>query len=101
MLGAAWTGSRTAATAALAACSSIATLACSTASVLPPQEVPVVESIGDGVVRFGGQDAWVAVDYRFARQSPGEPWLLLDVGATAADGRRATIERSKVFVRSP
>jgi len=78
-----------------------AALGCSTANVLPPQEVPVLESIGDGVVRFGGQDAWVVVDYRFARLSAGAPWLLLDVGATAADGRRATIERGKVFVRSP
>ncbi len=95
------TMSRLRLTAAIAGLVAAAALGCSTANVLPPQEAPVLESIGDGVVRFGGQDAWVVVDYRFARISTGEPWLLLDIGATAADGRRATIERDKVFVRSP
>jgi len=88
-------------TAGLAFLVSVAALGCSTANVLPPQEVPVLESIGDGVVRYGGPDAWVVVDYRFARLSTGAQWLVLDIGATAADGRRATIERSAVFVRSP
>lgn len=80
---------------------SVATFGCSTANVLPPQEVPVLESIGNGVVRYGDQVAWVVVDYRFARLGGGEPWLILDVGVTAADGQRATISRSGVFVRSP
>jgi hypothetical protein len=88
-------------TTTLAASICLALLGCSTAAVLPPQEVPVLESIGDGVVRYGGPDAWVVVDYRFARLSTGAPWLVLDIGATAADGRRATIERGNVFVRSP
>jgi hypothetical protein len=78
-----------------------ATFGCSTASVLPPQEVPVLESLGSGVVRYGGPVAWVVVDYRFARLDTGEPWLVLDVGVTAADGQRATISRSEIFVRSP
>jgi len=80
---------------------SVATFGCSTANVLPPQDVPVLESIGDGVVRYGGQVAWVVVDYRFARLNTGAPWLILDVGVTAADGKRATISRSEIFARSP
>jgi len=74
---------------------------CTTSSVLPPQQTPVLEPIGDGVVRYGGSDVWVAVDYRFARLSAGERWLLLDVGVTGAHNRSATIERNRVFVRSP
>jgi hypothetical protein len=74
---------------------------CATSSVLPPQPAPVLEPIGDGVVRYGGSEVWVAVDYRFARLSAGERWLLLDVGVTGADNRSATVERSRVFVRSP
>lgn len=85
----------------LVVAAALAASACATGSVLPPQETPVIESIGDGVVRFGGQDAWVVVDYRFARLSAGEKWLLVDVGVTAADGRKATVEREQVFVRSP
>jgi hypothetical protein len=80
---------------------SIVTFGCSTANVLPPQDAPVLESIGQGVVRYGGQVAWVMVDYRFARLNTGGQWLVLDVGVTAADGKRATISRSEIFVRSP
>jgi len=80
---------------------SVATLGCSTANVLPPQEVPLLESIGNGVVRYGGQVAWVVVDYRFARLGTGGSWLILDVGVTAADGQRATISRNEIFIRSP
>ena len=91
----------TAWTVTVAALMSIAMLGCSTANVLPPQEVPILESVGDGVVRYGGPVAWVVVDYRFARRSTGASWLVLDVGVTAADGQRATITRGQVFVRSP
>jgi hypothetical protein len=80
---------------------SVATFGCSTANVLPPQEVPVLESIGNGVVRYGGQVAWVVVDYRFALLGTQGSWLILDVGVTAADGQRATISRNAIFVRSP
>jgi hypothetical protein len=78
-----------------------ATMGCSTANVLPPQEQPVLESIGDGVLRYGGPNAWVVVDHRFARLSTGAPWLILDIGVTAADGQRATISRAGIFARSP
>lgn len=74
---------------------------CSTANVLPSQEVPVLESIGNGVVRYGGEVVWVVVDSRFARLGTGRSWLILDVGVTAADGQRATISRGEIFVRSP
>lgn len=78
-----------------------AAAACATGSLLSPQQTPVLEPVGDGVVRFGGSDVWFAVDYRFARLSTGERWLLLNVGVTAADGRTAKVERSRVFLRSP
>jgi hypothetical protein len=70
-------------------------------STLAPQATPVVERIGDGVERYGGSDLWVVVEYQFADMSLGEEWLMLDVAATAAEGRTATIERDRVFVRTP
>ena len=84
-----------------AAVLAVVAVACATGSVLPSQETPVVEPIGEGVVRYGGQDIWVIVDYDFGRQSTGERWLLLDVGVTAANGRKAKVLRDNVFVRSP
>jgi len=73
---------------------------CTTAT-LAPQATPVLERIGDGVERYGGSDLWVVVEYQFADMSLGEEWLMLDVAATAAEGRTATINRDRVFVRTP
>ena len=73
---------------------------CATTGMRPRSE-PIVEQIGDGVERYGGPDLWVVVEYQYASMSLGEEWLMLDVAATAADGRSATIRRDQVFVRTP
>jgi hypothetical protein len=73
---------------------------CSSAS-LAPQQVPVVEQLGNGVERYGGADLWVVLEYQFAAMSLGEEWLMLDVTATGADGRTVTVQRDRIFVRTP
>lgn len=62
---------------------------------------PVLETLGDGILRYQGQDVWMVVEYEFAAATIGSRWLFLDVAATAADGRSATIRREDVFVRTP
>ena len=48
-----------------------------------------------------GTDLGVLVEYQYAATAIGARWLILDVGATATDQRSVTIERQRVFVRTP
>jgi len=73
---------------------------CATSSLKSPEN-PVVEQIGQAVVRAGSGDIWAVVDYRFAAQNLGSEWMILEVAVTAADGRRFRLARSDIFLRGP
>lgn len=77
-----------------------AAVGCATSSLSSP-EVPVVEQLGQAVVRAGAGDIWAVVDYRYASQSLGSEWLILEVAVTAADGKRLQIAREDIFLRAP
>jgi hypothetical protein len=72
-----------------------------TGVAISPTDPPELEMVGDGVLRYRGVELWIVVEYQYAATSVGSRWLLLDVGATAAENQTATIERDKVFVRTP
>lgn len=73
---------------------------CATSSLRSP-DTPVVEQLGQAVVRAGSGDVWAVVDYRYAVQSVGSEWMILEVALTAADGRRFRLGRSDIFLRTP
>jgi len=68
---------------------------------LSSTDPPELELMGDGVIRYRGPDTWVVVEYQYAATAIGDPWLILDVGVTAVEDRAVSIERDKVFVRTP
>jgi hypothetical protein len=68
---------------------------------MQPMDVPVVEDLGNGVIRYGGSELWVVVQYQYAAMSMGDEWLMLDVAMTAAEGRSVTVRRDGIFVRTP
>lgn len=73
---------------------------CTTSSLISPER-PVVEQVGQFVVRAGSGDIWAVVDYRYAAQSLGSEWLIVEVAVTASDGRRFRVSRSDIFLREP
>ena len=86
-------------TVAAVACILVAT-GCATSSLTSP-DTAVVEQLGQAVVRAGSGDLWAVVDYRYAAQSLGSEWLIVEVAVTAADGRRFRLGRSDIFLRTP
>jgi hypothetical protein len=86
-------------TVAVVACAAVVA-SCSTTSLSSPA-APVVEQLGQNVVRAGSGDVWAVVDYRYAAQSLGSEWLILEVAVTAADGRRFRLGRADIFLRTP
>ncbi len=71
--------------------------ACSTAV---PTETPGVERLGTAVLRYTGPELEAVLGYRFAGESVGDEWLLLDLAATAT-ADPVEIKRERVFVRAP
>ncbi len=68
---------------------------------LSSTDPPELELMGDGVIRYRGPETWVVVEYQYAATAIGDRWLILDVGVTAVEDRAVSIERDKVFVRTP
>jgi hypothetical protein len=78
----------------------IVVASCATSSLTSP-DTPVVEQLGQAVVRAGSGDVWAVIDYRYAAQSLGSEWLILEAAVTAADGRRFRLGRPDIFLRTP
>ena len=68
---------------------------------LSSTDPPELELIGDGVIRYRGPATWVVVEYQYAATAVGDTWLILDIGVTAVEDQAVSIDRNKVFVRTP
>jgi len=72
--------------------------ACSSAV---PTETPGVERLGQYILRQNGSEADVVLGYKYASQSLGEEWLLLELAITSPSGESAKFERENIWVRTP
>lgn len=66
-----------------------------------PTEDPNVDQLGEFIYRYNGSGISAVVGYRFAVQSLGDEWLMLEFAASSPLGSRAKILREDVFVRTP
>lgn len=76
----------------------VAVTGCSSAV---PTETPGVERLGEYLLRQNGSEADVVLGYKFAAQSVGNEWLLLELAITSPAGESAKFERSNIWVRTP
>jgi len=72
--------------------------ACSSAV---PTETPNVSQAGETVLLYKGPELEAALSYRFARNNPGEEWLLLDFGVTGTANVSVEIPRDRIWLRTP
>ena len=72
--------------------------ACSSAV---PTETPGVERLGKYILRENISNAQVVLGYKYAEQSLGNEWLILEIAATSPQGENAKFERDKIWVRTP
>ncbi len=75
-----------------------AVTACSSAV---PTETPGVERLGNYLLREKVPSAEVVLGYKYAEQSLGAEWLILEIAATSPQGESAKFERDKIWVRIP
>lgn len=66
-----------------------------------PTETPGVERLGQYILRQNGSEADVVLGYKYASQSLGEEWLLLELAITSPSGESAKFERENIWVRTP
>jgi hypothetical protein len=89
----------------LVALIALAVSACSTGNAAtrpkPAPAAPTLEQAGATLVRYTGQDIEAAVSYRFAEANLGQPWLLIDVGATGSHRESTEIKHDKVSIKTP
>jgi hypothetical protein len=72
--------------------------ACSSAV---PTETPGVERLGEYLLRQNGTEADVVLGYKYAAQSLGSEWLILELAITSPSGKSAKFERENIWVRTP
>ena len=72
--------------------------ACSSAV---PTDTPGVERLGEYILRQNGSEADVVLGYKYAAQSLGNEWLLLELAITSPSGKSAKFERENIWVRTP
>jgi hypothetical protein len=76
----------------------VSTVGCASTA---PTGTSEVGEVGEYLMRQRGPDLEAVLGYRYAAQSQGEEWLLLEVALTSPSTRDATIERDDIFVRTP
>jgi len=76
----------------------ISLVGCSSAK---PTDDPGVDRMGKYILMQKGPDAEVVVGYRYAQNSLGSEWLLLEVAMTSPPKQTAVIHREKVSVNTP
>ena len=70
-------------------------------SAATPTDTPGVERLGEYILRNSTSDVEVVMAYRHAAKNLAEEWLLLEVALSAPTGETASLEREKIFVRTP
>ncbi len=76
----------------------ISLVGCSSAE---PTDDPGVDRMGKYILMNKGATAEVVIGYRYAQQSLGSQWLVLEAAMTSPPNQTARIEREKVSVRTP
>jgi len=74
---------------------------CASGTAHRPPGAEVLSQVGEYVLTYDGPELEAALGYRFAAQSMGSEWLMLEVGLTAPNGKTTHIPRENVFVRTP
>jgi hypothetical protein len=62
---------------------------------------PEIDQPGRTISRYRGLELDVLVDYKYAAQSLGEPWLILNVAATGTQSKAVEIRADSVSVVTP
>jgi len=77
--------------------------ACSSASSSKGAQLsePTIEQMGRTMVRYRDPLVEVLVDYKFANQSVGDEWIILNVAVTSSKSQAIEIRRGSVSVRTP
>lgn len=66
-----------------------------------PTANPDVDRVGRWVLRYNGPEIEAALGYRFADNSVGDDWMMLDLAVTGTAGVSVEISRDKVWLRTP
>jgi hypothetical protein len=66
-----------------------------------PTDDPGVDRVGKYLLMHKGPQSEVVVGYRFAQQSLGAEWLVLEVAMTSPPNETAVMRREKVAVTTP
>jgi len=66
-----------------------------------PTDDPGVDRVGKFLLMNKGPQSEVVVGYRFAQQSLGSEWLLLEVAMTSPPNQTAVMKRENVSVKTP
>jgi len=64
-------------------------------------EDPGIDRVGKYIVMNKGTQSEVAIGYRYAQQSLGSEWLVLEVAMTSPPNQTAVMRREKVSVKTP
>ena len=62
---------------------------------------PAIDQPGRTIMRYRGPEVEVLVDYKFAAQSLGDGWLILNVAVTGRESRSEEIARRSIKVKMP
>jgi hypothetical protein len=74
---------------------------CSSTSNQGVSGEPQIDQPGKTISRYRGLELDVLVDYKYAANSLGEPWLILNVAATGTQSKNVEIRADKVSVTTP
>ncbi len=66
-----------------------------------PTDDPGVERVGKYLLMHKGPQSEVVVGYRFAQQSLGSDWLVLEMAMTSPPNQTAVMKRENVAVKTP
>ena len=66
-----------------------------------PTDTPGVDELGKYLLRQKGPELWTVLGYKFASQSIGQDWLILEVSLTTPLGATAKVDRNDVWVKTP
>lgn len=76
--------------------------ACSSASSGKATQVTdPIEQMGRTMVQYRSSLVEVLVDYRFANQSVGDDWIILNVAITSSESQAIEVRRGSISVRTP
>ncbi len=74
------------------------TLSCSSAV---PTDTPGIDEVGRYLLRQKGPELWTVLGFKYASQSIGQDWLILEVSFTTPPKATAKVDRDDVWVKAP